>query len=124
MAERNSSDVAPSRGRGLKPPLVLIDARGGRRPLTGAWIETRPAHQKPRSRNRRPLTGAWIEPSIRRSTILCPRVAPSRGRGLKICLDGGEEFERLRPLTGAGCETPACPDRRSGLASPPHGGVD
>ena len=96
--------VAPSRGRGLKqiygyrwrPPTYC-------RPFTGAWIETPAWKDCLLAHWGRPFTGAWIETNLDAIKSQFREVAPSRGRGLKLC--GG--------LGG-------CPGKRSPL----HGGVD
>ena len=120
-----SIGVAPSRGRGSKPGGHGSEQRRGRRPLTGARIETH--HEALFAR------GA--------------QVAPSRGRGSKQHdIDGLHRQLRRRPLTGARIETPwrrgrstksgVAPSRGRGskpfffkqwgdvVASPPHGGAD
>ena len=84
----------------LYDPAGTIPA--GRRPFTGAWIET---HRKPgiKAVHGRPFTGAWIETKQFRRSNRRQWVAPSRGRGLK---------PRLKR------DIPAL------LRSPLHGGVD
>ena len=48
---RTSLDVAPSRGRGLKPDAGHVDdRRDGCRPFTGAWVETTGGAADPRVR--------------------------------------------------------------------------
>ncbi len=143
-------DVAPSRGRGSKheihrvglvrfatsPPHGGVDRNGsrrdpdlaaGRRPLTGAWIETTAPARRWRRRPRRPLTGAWIEtPPFPPVSTVPLTVAPSRGRGSKqVSVALIVEDDPRRPLTGAWIETRrARPGGRRTSASPPHGGVD
>ena len=61
---------------------TVMDMAG--RPFTGAWIETREKGAYERRSVSRPFTGAWIETGCtprRRKTL---KVAPSRGRGLKL----------------------------------------
>ena len=60
--DKEVSEVAPSRGRGLKRYQEEMRGKGISRPFTGAWIETLPGNE----RNRQSF------------------VAPSRGRGLKL----------------------------------------
>ena len=100
--------VAPLRGRGLKLRKGEPDANGGRRSLTGAWIETGIGHTGNWSTRRRSLTGAWIETTTgarswgatagrsltgawietfyTRRIAGYTHVAPLRGRGLKRLL--------------------------------------
>ncbi len=142
------SPVAPSRGRGSKRCRLFADHhRQGRRPLTGAWIETgrclvgqapslvapsRGRGSKPlafcaiKARSRRPLTGAWIE-----TTVTTPSSRSRTGRpltGAWIETRGSPPIGAPiwgRPLTGAWIETAGWLMRMwVGMASPPHGGVD
>ena len=54
------------------------------RPFTGAWIETTTIAPYFSQDNGRPFTGAWIETYSTRNEAPLKRVAPSRGRGLKL----------------------------------------
>ena len=54
------------------------------RPFTGAWIETMRSRSDEDMVFRRPFTGAWIETSARAALLEVWKVAPSRGRGLKL----------------------------------------
>ena len=132
-ADRNAPDrepplaaaVAPSRGRGSKPPScravcgsVPSPPHGGAdrntsatsscnpptcRPLTGARIETAISQLGSTVNSGRPLTGARIETRPPGSFRGLPVVAPSRGRGSKLRL------ERVTMIA---------------MRSPPHGGAD
>ena len=73
------------------------------RPFTGAWIETYPAPKPITVIIRRPFTGAWIETPQAADDNSPGRVAPSRGRGLKLL--GRQTLKRAQ-------------------RSPLHGGVD
>ena len=134
-ADKPDFPVAPSRGRGLKHPVISVLPFYFRRPFTGAWIETRPVHAV-RRRNRvapsrgrglklrkvdryykracRPFTGAWIETLPATKPWLLDSVAPSRGRGLKLifleCLRPGP---RVAPSRGRGLKHRTdCPSQR------------
>ena len=97
-----SDQVAPSRGRGLKPFFYgFIPACAGR-PFTGAWIETASA--------------------LRTSSRSV--VAPSRGRGLKLVYGQLDSSPPGRPFTGAWIETCRPISISVTKSSPLHGGVD
>jgi len=76
--------VAPSRGRGLKPRSPGRTASALGRPFAGAWIETFPRCVRPYAADGRPFAGAWIETARDLAVARDIRVAPSRGRGLKL----------------------------------------
>ncbi len=64
VAKQQIRDVAPSRGRGSKQCLQPdSQTPSGRRPFTGAWIETPVLSAETAWARRRPFTGAWIETS-------------------------------------------------------------
>ena len=117
--------VAPSRGRGSKPPLDRPRDGGHSRPLTGAWMETLAGGIARTNARRRPLSGARIEtPALSRwrPAASPPHggadrnigdrgerppdgVAPSRGRGSKLLGRRRGGWFGRRHLTGARIET-------------------
>ncbi len=101
---RYDGGVAPSRGRGSKLGHLNDRPEKPVSPPHGGADRNRAALAAEAEAGRRPLTGARIETLLPlRFRWLCPRVAPSRGRGSK---HGRGRRELSRP------------------ASPPHGGAD
>ena len=92
--------IAPSRGRGLKPPddlerhyrleIAPSRGRGLKHGLRGD--SSRLCH--------RPFTGARIETSTTVLSLICVIIAPSRGRGLKPQLGEDDRWYRRSPLHG------------------------
>ncbi len=112
--------VAPSRGRGSK--LVIGPARelAGRRPFTGARIETR-CRPAGRSSRRSPLHGGADRNRSQARGPSGVRVAPSRGRGSKRTPRRALARAGCRPFTGARIETSISPARPRSRPSPLHG---
>ena len=98
--------------------------QSGRRPLTGARIETNSAGPSFIFSTRRPLTGARIETKSKRSKVLELRSPPHRGADRNPMSSAKSTSSGCRPLTGARIET--CwewvPTARP--ESPPHRGAD
>ena len=142
-----SSLVAPSRGRGLKPPQAAQEQPAQSRPFTGAWIETEcltesitglgvapsrgrglkhPGHHCIQiADNRRPFTGAWIETTGTPLTTRWPSGRPFTGAWIETGVRrvSGSQYGS-RPFTGAWIETSHPAYLASSLLSPLHGGVD
>ena len=78
-----------------------------RRPLTGAWIETRTVTARCRTARVAPSRGRGSKLEHLGSPVAGADVAPSRGRGSKQPRQLGVERLGGRPLTGAWIETPA-----------------
>ena len=72
----------------------------------------------------RPFTGAWIETPLLQNRPPAARVAPSRGRGLKLHPWTRRQAFGCRPFTGAWIETRVWPASTLSAWSPLHGGVD
>ncbi len=100
-------EVAPSRGRGLKPILgALFGVDDEVAPSRGRGLK-RGLHVALVLKHCRPFTGAWIETQ---SLLFCSHVdivAPSRGRGLKPPSVMIARWSGGRPFTGAWIETAA-----------------
>ena len=76
------------------------DLKRGRRPFTGAWIETICATTRARQTGCRPFTGAWIETIASAWATTQTLVAPSRGRGLKLPSELVGNYLITSPLHG------------------------
>ena len=123
-----SSLVAPSRGRGLKPPQAAQEQPAQSRPFTGAWIETEcltesitglgvapsrgrglkhPGHHCIQiADNRRPFTGAWIETTGTPLTTRWPSGRPFTGAWIETSIASALIVSASgRPFTGAWIET-------------------
>ena len=101
--------VAPSRGRGLKPPVAFrwLPVRPCR-PFTGAWIETRWHNRRKGRCSGRPFTGAWIETILEQTRIQRIRCRPFTGAWIEtLTLPHPLLARKSRPFTGAWIET-AC----------------
>ena len=68
----------------MKPLGNHPNSRLWGRPFTGAWIETCVNTAFSNVLMSRPFTGAWIETKTPKFLQNLGRVAPSRGRGLKL----------------------------------------
>ena len=144
---RDDSKVAPSRGRGSKHNSRGRATLAGRRPFTGAWIETTVDRPAPRGAMSRPFTGAWIETPARATWSMCrasrpftgawietteelnafsrEQVAPSRGRGSKQpSLRASRGPRPVAPSRGRGSKHGPQAGQVMRGRSPLHGGVD
>ena len=92
--------VALSRGRGSKPLHAGRIAEPVRSPSHGGVDRNGSSRSRRATPGRRPLTGAWIETSIKARTSSADRVALSRGRGSKMTLEQGPRKFGLSPSHG------------------------
>ena len=138
--------VAPSRGRGSKQNIGLVDVHPDRSPPHGGADRNAEGIVQAPFVPGRPLTGARIETVWSARLGAERQVAPSRGRGSKLVIPEGQSqivaspphggadrnmtvsseraWRGRRPLTGARIETLAWLEVSFRSSSPPHGGAD